>query len=77
MTTIEYDLPEESMVTLTIYDITGREVAKLVDRMSPAGFYKAVWDGRNKRGQPVSSGVYLYRIVAGNFSKTNKMVFMR
>lgn len=85
MTTIEYDLPEDTRVTLIVYDIIGREVTRLVDTKAPAGFYKAVWDGRNKYGQPVSSGVYLYRIVvenpakggAGNFSRTNKMIFMR
>ena len=77
MTTIEYDLPEESVVTLTIYDITGRTVAKLVDRKIPAGFYKAIWDGRNSRGQLVSSGVYLYRIHAGSFNQTKKMIFIR
>ena len=71
MTTIEYDLPEESMVTLMVYDITGREVAKLVDRKAPAGCYKTVWDGKNRQGELVSSGVYLYRIHAGKFSRAN------
>lgn len=85
MTTIEYDLLEESMVTLTIYDITGREVAKLVDRKAPAGCYKAIWDGKNKNGVMVSSGVYIYRIHArssagdgsSSFNQTRKMVFVR
>lgn len=73
------------MVTLTIYDITGREVAKLVDQKSAAGYYRAVWDGRNKSGVMVSSGVYIYRIQArssagdgsGSFKQTRKMVFVR
>ena len=77
MTTIEYDLPVESGVTLIIYDILGREVKRLVDTKAPAGFYRAIWDGRNKQGQLVSSGVYIYRIHAGGFTMTNKMIFMR
>jgi len=67
----------ESRVTLVIYDIMGQEVVRLVDTQAPAGFYQTVWDGRNKRGQLVSSGVYIYRIIAGDFTKTNKMIFMR
>ncbi|MGC9365314.1 MAG: T9SS type A sorting domain-containing protein [Fidelibacterota bacterium] len=77
MTTIAYDLPEESRVTLIVYDIIVREVTRLVDTKAPADFYKAVWDGRNRYGHLVSSGVYIYRIKAGNYTKTSKMVFMR
>lgn len=77
MTTIEYDLPEEARVTLIIYDLSGREVTRLVHGRKPAGFYRVVWDGKNSRGQLVSSGVYLYRIHAGKFSRTNKMIFMQ
>jgi len=77
LTTIAYDLPEKSRVILVVYDIMGQEVVRLVDTYSPAGYYKTVWDGRNSHGQPVSSGVYLYRIMAGNYSRTNKMILMR
>jgi len=77
MTTIEYDLPEDAKVTLTVYDIIGREVARLVNATNPAGFYKVIWDGKDKSGNLVSSGVYIYRIQAGSFTQTRKMVFIR
>ncbi|MGC9365382.1 MAG: T9SS type A sorting domain-containing protein, partial [Fidelibacterota bacterium] len=69
--------PEEVKVTLVVYDILGQEVIRLVDTKAPAGFYKAIWNGRNKRGRLVSSGIYIYRIHAGDFTKTSKMIFMR
>lgn len=76
-TVIGYDLPEEAQVTLAIYDLIGREVIRLVNSKKSPGFYRVVWDGKNSRGQLVSSGVYLYRIHAGKFSRTNKMIFMQ
>lgn len=84
-TVIGYDLPEEAQVTLVIYDISGREVTRLVNSKKPAGFYRAIWDGKNRQGELVSSGVYIYRIHArssagdasGSFNQTRKMVFVR
>lgn len=76
-TIIEYDLPEDSKVTLIVYDVIGREVIRLVDSTRPGGYYKAIWDGQDKSGHLVSSGVYIYRIQAGGFTKTSKMVFIR
>jgi len=77
MTTIEYDLPEDTKVTLIVYDIIGKEVTRLVNSSKPAGYYKAIWDGKNKSGNFVSSGVYIYRVQAGSFTQTRKMVFIR
>ncbi len=90
-TTIRYDIPvsegsnglsegEDSggvPVRLYIYDIRGRLVRKLVDRERDPGRYIVHWDGRNDRGQPASSGVYLYRLEAGDFVSTRKMVMVR
>jgi len=77
-TTIAFNLPEESKVSLIIYDITGREVIKLVDDRLPAGFRKVVWDGKDKTGQTVASGVYLYSLkTSAGFNATKKMVFVR
>ena len=77
VSTIRYDLPQRAEVALTVYDILGREVRTLVAGMQEAGYKSAVWDGTDDRGQPVSSGVYLYRIQAGGFTQTRKMALLR
>jgi predicted GH43/DUF377 family glycosyl hydrolase len=76
-TTISYELPAASHVTLTIYDITGRTVTTLEETHQPAGIYSVQWNGTNDSGYPVSTGVYLCRLQAGDFSKTIKMVLLR
>lgn len=76
-TQIQFSIPEQANVTLTIYDITGREVTELVNEALSTGTYTATWDGRNANGQLVSSGVYLYRIQAGSFVQTKRMVFIK
>ena len=77
-TTIAFDLPEESHVTLIIYDISGREIVKIVDGNLHEGFRHAVWDGKDKSGVQVSSGVYLYSIrTSSGFNATKKMVLVR
>ncbi|HSG29114.1 MAG TPA: carbohydrate-binding protein [Candidatus Krumholzibacterium sp.] len=77
-TTISYDLPEEVAVDLSVYDVTGRLVRKLVDgAFTGAGTHRIVWDGRNEAGRVVEAGVYFYRLEAGTFSRTRKMVLMR
>jgi hypothetical protein len=63
-TTIRYELPEASRVSLVVYDIMGREVQRLVDGVIEPGYYTATWEGRNKSGSPVASGIYIYRFTA-------------
>jgi len=76
-TQIRYGLPAQSPVTLTVYNILGQEIARLVDDVEPAGFHVVQWNGQNARGVPVSSGVYFYRITAGRFTDTRKMLLMK
>lgn len=76
-TNIKYALPTDSKVTLTIYNTLGQEVIKLVNQKQKAGFYQTVWNGLDKNQKPVSSGVYFYKIKAGNFVKNRKMVFLK
>ena len=64
-------------VRLAIYDLRGRLVSKLVDQDREPGRYQAHWDGRDDRGARVSSGIYLYRIEAGEFVSARKMVLVR
>ena len=77
-TTIRFGLPKEAKVTLKIYNILGEEVATLVhDEPKPAGFHVVVWDGRNRSGQPVASGVFVYRLNAGERVLNMKMLLIR
>ena len=76
-TTISFDLSQESFVSLTIYDMTGQVVRTLVKGELSAGHYKSVWDGRDERGAKVGSGVYFYRLDAGEFSSMKKMILLQ
>ncbi|HEU4928956.1 MAG TPA: FlgD immunoglobulin-like domain containing protein, partial [Candidatus Krumholzibacteria bacterium] len=76
-TTIAYDLPRASRVTLTVYDVRGREVVTLVSGSRPAGEHRAEWDGRDAQRQPVASGVYFCRMAAEGFVQTKKMVLLK
>jgi hypothetical protein len=72
-----YGLPERNNVTITIFDINGRLVDELVNSYQTAGTYEITWDGKNNEGTQVSSGTYIYRINAGNFSQVRKMILLR
>jgi len=76
-TTIVYRLPVSAPVTLAVYDVLGRKVATLVDNKLPAGRYEAEWDGRNKAGQKVGSGIYFYRFTAGRYTAVQKMLLIK
>ena len=76
-TTIGYTVPSRSRVTLHIYDVAGRLVTRLVDEERNAGRYSAVWNGRSTNGDLVGSGVYFYRLTAGNDTLTRKMVLLK
>jgi len=66
-TTIRYGLPQVARVTLKIYNLLGEEVARLInDELRAAGYHAAIWDGRDKDGRVVASGVYVYRLQAGS-----------
>jgi hypothetical protein len=77
ITTLRYDLPEDNFVTLSIYDMLGREITQLVNTTQQAGFKSVQWDATDSIGRPVSGGVYLYQIQAGEFVQTKKMVLLK
>ena len=77
VTTINYDLPQEGTVRLIIYDVMGREVTRLVNGFTPAGYHSVRWDAKNQMGESVSAGVYFYHLQSGNFIKTQKMVLLK
>jgi flagellar hook assembly protein FlgD len=76
-TTLHYDLPEDAMVNITIYDMMGRQVKTLVNGSQTAGYRIIQWNATNDRNEPVSAGLYLYTIQAGKFRQTKKMVLLK
>jgi hypothetical protein len=76
-TTIDYQLPADSRVSIRVYDLMGKEAAVLVDQKKEAGFYSVRWDGRNSQGNPVSSGIYFVKIQADDFSAVRKLSVVR
>ncbi len=64
-------------MNIIIYDMLGREVKTLVNTTQDAGFKSVVWNATNDHGKPVSAGVYLYQIQAGDFVQTKKMVLLK
>jgi len=76
-TQIHYQLPQAVQVSLTIYNMLGQEVRKLVNAQQPAGYHTAIWDGRDNAGRPVPTGIYHYRLQAGSFTMTKKMLMAK
>ncbi|MDP6032457.1 MAG: T9SS type A sorting domain-containing protein, partial [Candidatus Marinimicrobia bacterium] len=77
VTTINYDLPQQTHVDLFVYDIMGREVVKLIHEEMPAGYQSITWNARNSFGLQVSAGIYFFQIQTSDFVKTKKMVLLK
>ncbi len=77
VTTLRYDLPEDALVNITIYDIMGRIVRTLINSQQNAGFKSIQWNATNDAGSPLSAGLYLYKIQADNLVQTRKMVLLK
>ena len=77
VTSLKYDLPKDGLVNITIYDMIGRVVKTLVNGSQTAGFKSVQWNATNDRNEPVSAGLYLYTIQAGEFRQTKKMVLLK
>ncbi len=76
-TTIRFSLPQESKVTLVVYDMTGAVVKTILSDHLSAGNKEAAWDGTNSNGAKVATGMYIYRLEAGNFSSVKKMLLLK
>jgi hypothetical protein len=76
-TTISFSIPQRSNVRLDIYDILGKQVATLVNESREAGNWNVEWNGLNRNGQHIASGVYFYRLEAGSFTSVKKMVMLK
>jgi flagellar hook assembly protein FlgD len=76
-TQIKYDLPEDALVAINIYDLMGRNIRSLVNTNQSAGYRSIQWNATNNLGEPVSAGMYIYMIQAGEFRQTKKMVLLK
>jgi subtilisin family serine protease len=76
-TTIDYQLPQASVVKLEIYNVLGQKVRTLVNGSMQPGRYQAVWDAHNDAGTPVGSGIYIYRFEAENYKNVQKMILLK
>ena len=77
ITKIRYDLPLTEYVSIGIYDLMGRKIKSLINTNQNAGYRSINWDATNDLGQPVSAGMYIYTIQAGEFRQTRKMVLLK
>jgi flagellar hook assembly protein FlgD len=77
VTTLRYDLAEDAMVNIIIHDMLGRQVKTLINRTQDAGYKSVIWNATNDYGKPVSAGIYLYQIQAGEYISTKKMVLLK
>jgi len=76
-TTIEFGLPSPSHVSLEIYNVLGQKVITLIDRNLPAGYHSTQWNSTDDNGNPVATGIYLYKLTAGEFTETKKMILIK
>ena len=76
-TTISYQIPFASDVSLKIYDVSGRLIRTLVEKYESEGVHAVFWDGKDHSGMAVASGIYFYKLHAGEFVETKRMVLLR
>ena len=76
-TILQYYLPQNEFVTISIYDISGKLISSLVNKNQHSGYKSVRWNSTNNQGQRVSAGVYLYSIEAGDFRETKKMILLK
>jgi len=76
-TKVSFALPVASKVNLAVYNVLGQHVTTLVDAFMPAGYQETIWDGTDKDGHTVASGVYFYKLRAGDFTDTKKMLMLK
>ncbi|MBU2444960.1 MAG: T9SS type A sorting domain-containing protein [Bacteroidetes bacterium] len=75
--TIRFAIPHQSLVTIKIYNMLGQEVKTLMNKEMSPGLYNVQWDGKDNHGQSAVSGVYVYRVVAGQYSQSMKMLLLK
>jgi flagellar hook assembly protein FlgD len=68
---------QQTHVNITIYDMLGRKVRTILNQQQDPGYKSLIWDATNDYGKPVSAGIYLYQIQAGEYNSTKKMVLLK
>ncbi|MCK4653417.1 MAG: T9SS type A sorting domain-containing protein [Candidatus Cloacimonetes bacterium] len=76
-TKIQYSIPQETNIVVKIYNIKGQKIKTLVNEVLPAGEHSAIWNGKDSNGNRVSSGIYFYKLKAGDFQKVKKMILLK
>jgi len=76
-TAIKYDVPQNGRVEVVVFNILGQRIRTLVNEIKPPGFYHIKWDGTSDLGLQMTSGVYFYRLKAGEFTQTRKMLLLQ
>jgi hypothetical protein len=76
-TMISFDIPQSENVSLKIFNINGELVRTITSENLPAGHFEKLWDGKNNNGSEVSSGIYFYRLIAGKFDRSARMLLMK
>lgn len=77
VTTIRYQVPKETSVMIEIFNMLGQKVRTLVNEFKAEGYYSVEWNGKNDFEQPLPSGIYLYKMTAGSYSETKKMLLLK
>jgi len=76
-TVIQYDVPELSQTTLTIFDLSGRQINQLINDTQSPGLKTIIWDGKDFLGNRAGAGIYIYQLKSGNFIESKKMIFVK
>ncbi len=76
-TRIAFEIPQPELVTLKVYNINGELIRNIMEGNLPAGHFESVWNGKDNSGKEVSSGVYIYRLTAGKFDKSARMLLLK
>ena len=76
-TRIAFEIPKSEFITLKVYNINGELIRNIVEENLPAGRFERVWNGKDNNGREVTSGVYIYRLTAGKFNKSARMILMK
>jgi flagellar hook assembly protein FlgD len=74
---IGYGLPLSGRVTVEIFDVAGRRVARLVDSQQPPGYHSVIWDGKDAQGRKTAAGIYFYRVRFNGQHDVKKMIHMK
>ena len=77
VTTLRYDLPEQTFVNIQIYDMLGRQIRTIVNEQQDPGYKSVLWNAKDDYGRAASAGLYIYQVQAGGFIQTKKMVLVK